>query len=82
MVMPLRPGKPKKAGERPYLIARVGLNRSVLLHAAASAAGYLAKVVAGACFVLIVRRSSTFPLSIAARAGVRKVQAIVAGDTC
>jgi hypothetical protein len=36
--VPLRPGTPK-AGERPYLIARVGLNRSVLLQAAASAAG-------------------------------------------
>jgi hypothetical protein len=38
--VPLRPGTPK-AGERPSLIARVGLNRSVLLQAAASAAGCL-----------------------------------------
>jgi hypothetical protein len=35
--VPLRPGTPKP-GERPFLIARVGLNRSVLLQAAASAA--------------------------------------------
>jgi len=35
--VPLRPGTPKP-GERPNLIARVGLNRSVLLQGAASAA--------------------------------------------
>ena len=36
--VPLRPGN-TNAGERPYLVARVGVNRSVLLEAAASAAG-------------------------------------------
>lgn len=32
-------GADTKPGERPYLVARVGLNRGVLLEAAASAAG-------------------------------------------
>jgi len=36
--VPLRPAK-TKPGERPYLIARIGLNRGVLLEATASAAG-------------------------------------------
>jgi hypothetical protein len=36
--VPLRPA-PAKAGERPYLLARVGVNRAVLLEAAGSAAG-------------------------------------------
>jgi len=36
--VPLRRGN-ANAGERPYLIARVGVNRNVLLEAAASAAG-------------------------------------------
>jgi hypothetical protein len=36
--VPLRPGN-TKASERPYLVARVGVNRSALLEAAASAAG-------------------------------------------
>jgi len=35
--VPVRPGTPK-LGERPFLVARVGLNRGVLLQAAASAA--------------------------------------------
>jgi hypothetical protein len=35
-------------GEKPYLIARVGLNREVLLEAA----GVVSNVVAGACFVM------------------------------
>ena len=39
------------------------------------------KMVAGACFVLIVRRSSTSPISIAARSGGEISQASVAGDT-
>jgi hypothetical protein len=39
------------------------------------------RVVAGACSRLIVRRSSTFPISIAARSGGTKSQAIAAGDT-
>jgi hypothetical protein len=34
----LRPGD-TKPGERPFLVARVGLNRSVLLEAAASTGG-------------------------------------------
>ncbi len=34
----MRPGTPKP-GERPYLVARIALNRNVLLQAAASAAG-------------------------------------------
>ena len=38
-------------------------------------------LVAGACFALIVRRSSTFPISIVAKSGGRKFQAIAAGDT-
>jgi hypothetical protein len=38
--VPLRPGQ-TKPGERPVLVARVGLNRGVLLEAAASAAGYV-----------------------------------------
>jgi hypothetical protein len=37
-----------KPGERPYLVPRTGVNRSVLLEAAASAAGCVSKVVAGA----------------------------------
>lgn len=36
--MPLRPAE-TKAGERPFLVARLGLNRTVLLEAAAGAAG-------------------------------------------
>jgi hypothetical protein len=36
--VPLRPSH-AKSGERPFLVARVGLNRGVLLEAAASAAG-------------------------------------------
>ena len=36
--VPLRPAE-TKPGERPYLITRIGLNRGVLLEAAASAAG-------------------------------------------
>ncbi len=36
--VPLRPGK-MQPGERPYLVARVGIDRRVLLEAAASAAG-------------------------------------------
>lgn len=36
--VPLRPGN-TNAGERPYPVARVGVNRNVLLEAAASAAG-------------------------------------------
>jgi hypothetical protein len=36
-----------KPGERPYLVPRTGVNRSVLLEAAASAAGCVSKVVAG-----------------------------------
>jgi hypothetical protein len=36
----LRPAD-TKPGERPYLVARVGLNRAVLLEAAASAADYV-----------------------------------------
>jgi len=36
--VPLRPGA-VKPGERPFLVAHVGLNRSVLLEAAASATG-------------------------------------------
>jgi hypothetical protein len=39
------------------------------------------QMVAGACFVLIVRRSSTSPISIAAKSGERISQAIVVGDT-
>ena len=35
--VPLRPGTPK-LGEKPFLVARVGINRMVLLEAAASAA--------------------------------------------
>jgi hypothetical protein len=38
--VPVRPAV-VKPGERPYLIARVALNREVLLQAAASAAGCL-----------------------------------------
>jgi hypothetical protein len=38
-------------------------------------------LVAGACFVLIVRRSSTSPISITAKSGERISQAIAAGDT-
>ena len=38
--IPLRRAK-RKPGERPCLVARVGLNRAVLLEAAASAAGYV-----------------------------------------
>jgi hypothetical protein len=36
--VPLRRGE-TRPGERPFLVARVGLNRSVLLEAAASASG-------------------------------------------
>jgi hypothetical protein len=36
--VPLRRAE-TKPGERPYLVARLGLNRTVLLEAAASAAG-------------------------------------------
>jgi hypothetical protein len=43
--------------------------------------GASVNLVAGACFVLIVRRSSTSPISIAAKSGVRKFQIIMAGDT-
>jgi hypothetical protein len=46
----LRPAE-TKPGERPYLVARLGLNRAVLLEAAAGAAGCM-KVVAGARFNL------------------------------
>jgi hypothetical protein len=38
--VPLRPSTPRD-GERPFLIARVSLNRGVLLEAAASAGGCL-----------------------------------------
>ena len=38
--VPLRPGK-TKPGERPFLVARVGLNRSIVLEAAARAGGCL-----------------------------------------
>jgi hypothetical protein len=42
---------PGKDGERPYIIARVGINRSVPLQAATSAAALL-KVVAGPRFAI------------------------------
>jgi len=38
--VPLRPGTPK-AGERPFLVARVDLNHGVIFEAAANAAGCL-----------------------------------------
>jgi len=45
-----------RPGEKPYLIARVALNRAVLLQAAAQAANCL-ELVAGACYLSIYRPS-------------------------
>jgi hypothetical protein len=45
--VPLRPAD-TKPGERSYLIARVGMNRGVLLEAAASAAGCVERSSGGA----------------------------------
>ena len=45
--VPMRPA-PVKPGEQPYLIARIGLNRSVLLQAAADGTGCLESGSGGA----------------------------------
>ena len=48
--VPLQPAKTKR-GERPYLVARAGLNRKVLIEAAERRLG-VDNLVAGAGFVL------------------------------
>jgi hypothetical protein len=62
-----------KPGTKPYLVARVALNRSVLLEAAASAAGCLECGSGGPLVALFAAASA--PQNVVARAGfgMRKV---------
>ena len=72
--------KVRKEGDAVY--ARLELDANVLLAKAAnSSKSKDFQFGSGACSRLIVRRSSTFPISIAAKSGERISQAIVAGDT-
>ena len=52
-----------------------------LLRATGTGGACQIKLVAGERFILIVRRSSTSPISIAAKSGQRISQTVVVGDT-